>query len=65
MERKVIVTAKAHPILTDTLQKKGYVVEHCDTISQEELMTRIAEAEGLIVTTRVKIDKPLLDAALN
>ena len=63
MNRQVIITAKAHNHLTQTLQHKGYSVLVADKISYEELSAIISQAEGLIVTTRISIDKPLLDKA--
>jgi D-3-phosphoglycerate dehydrogenase / 2-oxoglutarate reductase len=59
----VIVTAKAHQFLIDTLQQKGYKVLYMPEISYAELKPLISEAEGLIVTTRLLIDKNILDAA--
>ena len=63
MKRQVIITAKAHNFLTDTLQKKGYSVFNAEKISYEELSATISQAEGLIVTTRLAIDRPLIDRA--
>ncbi|MBS1564446.1 MAG: hydroxyacid dehydrogenase, partial [Bacteroidetes bacterium] len=61
--RKVIVTAKVHEYLKERLQNSGYEVEYVPQVSYDELGELIGEAEGLIVTTRLKIDKPLLDKA--
>ncbi|MGN6194853.1 MAG: NAD(P)-dependent oxidoreductase [Ginsengibacter sp.] len=63
MNRQVIITSKAHNYLTDTLQHKGYSVLFAEKITYEELSAIISQAEGLVVTTRLKIDKPLLDKA--
>ncbi len=63
MNRQVIITSKAHNYLTDTLQHKGYSVLFAEKITYEELSAIISQAEGLIVTTRMPIDKPLLDKA--
>lgn len=63
MKRQVIITAKAHNYLTDTLQKKGYSVFNAEKISYEELSATINQAEGLIVTTRLFIDKAIIDRA--
>lgn len=63
MKRQVIITAKAHNYLTDTLQKKGYSVFNAEKISYEELNASINQAEGLIVTTRLKIDRAMIDKA--
>ncbi len=62
-EKLVIVTAKAHQFLNDSLQKKGYKVLNLPEISYYELQSLINEAEGLIVTTRLTIDKNILDKA--
>jgi D-3-phosphoglycerate dehydrogenase / 2-oxoglutarate reductase len=59
----VIITAKAHQYLIDTLQHKGYTVLYLPEISYAELQSLIIEAEGLIVTTRLAIDKNMLDVA--
>lgn len=63
MNKQVIITSKAHNYLTDTLQHKGYSVLFSEKITYEELSGIISQAEGLVVTTRMPIDKPLLDKA--
>lgn len=64
MERPiVIITAIAHPYLIDRLEAAGYSCLLAPSITTEELMEKIPTATGLIVTTRLRIDKPLLDAA--
>ena len=63
--KKVIITAKAHALLNDRLQQIGYEVDYRPAITYDELAASIACAEGLIVTTRINIDKPLLDKASN
>ena len=64
-EKLVIILSKVHPYLPDILAKRGYKILDAPSISYEELSSVIPEAEGIIVTTRIKIDKPLLDKALN
>jgi D-3-phosphoglycerate dehydrogenase len=59
----VIITAPAHNILAERLSKADYEVVYEPAISYEELKSSIKNAEGLIVTTRLKIDKAILDAA--
>jgi len=63
MKQKIIITAKAHPLLQEHLQNKGYQVEYEPTISYDKLMEMIDEVVGLIVTTRLSIDKPMLEKA--
>jgi D-3-phosphoglycerate dehydrogenase len=60
MKPKVLITAKAHPLLQKSLEEKGYHVVAKITISYPELLQEIGEYQGLIITTRLKIDKPVL-----
>ena len=62
-EKLVIITAKAHEVLGDMLQKKGFTVLYLPQITQEELYQIVDRAEGLIVTTRIKIDRSVIDKA--
>lgn len=62
--KKVIITCKAHEYLQQRLQQSGYEVQYNPVITYEELSAAIPDAEGLVVTTRIKIDKLLLDKAL-
>lgn len=60
---KAIITAKVHDYLPEQLRKKGYEVIYENAITYEQLSELIIDAEGLIVTTRLKIDQPLLEKA--
>lgn len=63
MKPKVIITSKVHDFLLDTLEQKGYEVMHLPTITYEDLSASIADVTGLCVTTRLTIDKAMLDKA--
>ena len=58
---KVIITAKSHELLIDTLKQKGFEVIYAPTISYGELFDQMNEVEGLVITTRIKVDANLID----
>nr|WP_214449300.1 NAD(P)-dependent oxidoreductase [Flavihumibacter rivuli] len=63
MMAKVLVTAKVHPWLVERLTQKGFEVDVQPQINYQDLLKAIESCTGLIVTTRLKIDRQVLDAA--
>jgi D-3-phosphoglycerate dehydrogenase / 2-oxoglutarate reductase len=64
MENKqVFITAPAHPYLIEELKAAGFIVIYEPALSYEQLIEKINLATGLVVTTRIKIDKAILDKA--
>ena len=60
---KVMITAPAHPCLKEGLEQRGYLVDTLEKISRQELKEMIPAYEGLIVASRIQIDKEILAAA--
>ncbi len=60
----VVIIAKTPNFLAATLQQKGYEVLYLPEINYNELAALIDGVHGLIVTTRLKIDQPILSNAI-
>ena len=59
----VLITGNAHEYLVTALEHKGYDAKYIPTVTYNELEEIIPNAEGLILTTRITIDKPILEKA--
>ncbi|RYY61930.1 MAG: hydroxyacid dehydrogenase [Chitinophagaceae bacterium] len=62
--KKVIITGNAHAYLKTQLEAKGYEVLDQPSIGYDELSAMIGDVEGMIVTTRINVDRALLDKAV-
>jgi D-3-phosphoglycerate dehydrogenase len=60
---RVIITAYAHPCLQEDLIQRGFDVDVREEITYDVLLHQIHLYQGLVVTTRIKVDQQLLDAA--
>lgn len=58
----VLITARCHPWLIDRLDEQ-FTVDYRPSILYEELLDEIGNATGLVVTTRLRIDRAVLDRA--
>lgn len=63
MKPRVLITAKAHPSMSERFRLNGWEVVMHESIQYEELKSAIAQYQGLIVSTRLKIDSTIIDAA--
>jgi D-3-phosphoglycerate dehydrogenase / 2-oxoglutarate reductase len=61
--RKLIISAPSHPLLEKKFSELGFTVINNPAISYDELSSIISDTEGLVVTTRIKIDKTIIDQA--
>jgi D-3-phosphoglycerate dehydrogenase / 2-oxoglutarate reductase len=62
---KVLIAAPVHPVLTDGLTDRGYICIRQEQIVQSTAYELIGDCAGVITSTRLQLDKALLDAAPN
>ncbi len=63
MKPKIIISSKVHEFLPLKLEEAGYQVIQSPSITYEELSEMIGDITGLFVTTKLTIDKALIDKA--
>ena len=61
----ILITAPAHEYLMERLTFLEFNVIYQPAITYEQLISAIGNIEGLVVTTRVKVDERMIDAATN
>jgi D-3-phosphoglycerate dehydrogenase / 2-oxoglutarate reductase len=59
----ILITAPVHDLLLEKFTSKGYAVVYEPALTYEDLKKLVGDVTGLVVTTRLKIDKAILDAA--
>ena len=63
--KKVLITAPVHEHLLHRLAAAGYDIAYQPSITYDDLAKGITDVLGLVVTTRIKIDKAIIDKAQN
>jgi len=63
MSGKVLIAAPVHDVLTSGLVQQGYELIVREKITQQEALSLVADCVGIVTSTRLLIDKELLDAA--
>lgn len=62
---RVLVTDDVHPVLLEGLREEGYRVDYEPGISLAEVEAKVAPYTGLVINSKIKAYRPLLDAAKN
>lgn len=60
---KVLFLNSVHPILESRLAKLGFTCEHDYKAPKEKILDKIANYEGLVIRSRMPIDKEFINAA--
>ena len=62
--KRVLITDDCHPLLTEGLTKMGFVCDFLPDITLEETRRIIPDYEGLIINSKILVDRAFLDAAV-
>lgn len=60
---KILQLDTNHPLITEQLIAKGFVIEEDTTSSYEEIITKIKDYEGIIIRSRIPLDSYFLEQA--
>ena len=62
---KILLLDKNHPLITDQLSEKGFVLEEDFSSSYEQVLEKIHLYEGVIIRSRIPLDAHFLEKAKN
>jgi D-3-phosphoglycerate dehydrogenase / 2-oxoglutarate reductase len=62
---KVLIAAPVHDVLTSGLQSDGYELLRQEDINQDLAMRLVKDCVGVVTSTRLQVDKKMIDAAPN
>ena len=62
--KRVLITDDCHPTLTDGLSALGYVCDYLPTISPSDTLRMIPEYVGLIINSKILVNRQFLDTAI-
>ncbi len=63
--KRVLITDDCHPALTAGLERMGYACDFEPDITLAEVRMRIGAYHGLIINSKILVDRNLLDAAVH
>ncbi|MBB1542481.1 MAG: hydroxyacid dehydrogenase [Flavobacteriaceae bacterium] len=62
---KILLLDKNHPLITEQLSEKGFVLEEDFSSSYEQVLEKIHLYEGIIIRSRIPLDTHFLEKAKN
>ncbi|MDO4763113.1 MAG: 2-hydroxyacid dehydrogenase [Flavobacteriaceae bacterium] len=62
---KILLLDKNHPLITEQLSQKGFVLEEDFSSPYDEILEKISNYDGIIIRSRIPVDAPLLERAKN
>lgn len=62
---RILQLDKNHPLISEQLSEKGFRVEEDYTSNYEEVLAKIMDYEGIILRSRIPIDKNFLESSKN
>lgn len=62
---KILLLDSNHPLITEQLLAKGFVLEEDFTSSYDEILQKINQYDGIIIRSRIPLDKNFLENAQN
>ncbi len=61
--KRLLITDGVHPLMIETFSTHGFACDYKPNISSEEVLRVIRQYEGLIINSKITVDKPFLQAA--
>lgn len=62
---KILQLDTNHPLITEQLSAKGFILDEDTTSTYDELLEKIADYEGIIIRSRIPVDQNFLEHAKN
>ena len=63
-QAKVLITDGVHPLLIEGLTAAGYYCDYMPSISLEEVRAIISQYQGIIINSKITVDRSFLDQAI-
>ncbi len=60
---RILFIDQVHPVLSERLAIAGHICEDVSSLTGEELLAQLHDAEGVVIRGRIMLDKPMLDRA--